>query len=163
MAATQERTRARALNASSDADNLRAFDRSLPMALLRAREAVMDQFRGHLRELGVTEQQWRILRALGTLGECNASEISNHTCVSMPSLSRILHGLESRALVERRSDRHDLRSVRIRISSRGTALLRKGAQRSELIYAEITAAFGKEQVEALYVLLEALTDSLTTE
>ena len=146
-----------------DASDLRTFDRSLPMALLRAREAVMDQFRAHLRELGVTEQQWRILRALQTLGDTNASEISKHTCISMPSLSRIVHGLESRALVERRSDQHDLRSVRIRIAGRGTALLAEGAQHSEQIYANIASAFGEEQIESLYRLLDALVESLGPE
>ena len=43
---------------------MREFSRSLPMSLLRAREAVMRQFRPSLREHGLTEQQWRILRAL---------------------------------------------------------------------------------------------------
>ena len=43
---------------------MREFSRSLPMSLLRAREAVMRQFRPSLRSHGLTEQQWRILRAL---------------------------------------------------------------------------------------------------
>src|ERR1043166_1624554 len=43
---------------------MRDFGRSLPMSLLRAREAVMRQFRPSLRSHGLTEQQWRILRAL---------------------------------------------------------------------------------------------------
>ncbi len=47
---------------------MRAFSSSLPMALLRAREAVMRRFRPGLRDHGVTEQQWRVLRALAGLG-----------------------------------------------------------------------------------------------
>ena len=43
---------------------MRTFSQSLPMALLRAREAVMRRFRPGLRCHGVTEQQWRVLRAL---------------------------------------------------------------------------------------------------
>jgi len=35
---------------------MRDFSRSLPMSLLRAREAVMRQFRPKLREHGLTEQ-----------------------------------------------------------------------------------------------------------
>ncbi|MGH7006661.1 MAG: hypothetical protein ACREIP_22160, partial [Alphaproteobacteria bacterium] len=38
---------------------MRAFSRSLPMQLLRAREAVMQRFRPMLHQHGVTEQQWR--------------------------------------------------------------------------------------------------------
>jgi hypothetical protein len=36
--------------------------RALPIALLRAREAVMVRFRPILRYHGVTEQQWRVMR-----------------------------------------------------------------------------------------------------
>ena len=36
------------------------------MLLLRAREAVMLRFRDMLRRQGLTEQQWRVLRALAT-------------------------------------------------------------------------------------------------
>ena len=43
---------------------LRGFNRSLPMALLRAREAVMKKFIPSLRENGLSSQQWRVIRAL---------------------------------------------------------------------------------------------------
>ena len=43
---------------------MRAFSRSLPMQLLRAREAVMQRFRPMLHQHGVTEQQWRVIRVL---------------------------------------------------------------------------------------------------
>ena len=38
--------------------------RNLPQLLLQTREALMAQFRPILNENGVTEQQWRIVRAL---------------------------------------------------------------------------------------------------
>jgi hypothetical protein len=43
---------------------LRDFSKSLPMALMRTREAVMKRFRPSLRDHALTEQQWRVLRAL---------------------------------------------------------------------------------------------------
>ena len=48
---------------------MRDFSRSLPMSLLRAREAVMRHFRPSLRDHGLTEQQWRILRALASVDD----------------------------------------------------------------------------------------------
>ena len=142
---------------------LRGFDRSLPMALLRAREAVMKKFTPSLRANNMSAQQWRVIRALNELDGLDISELSDRCHLLMPSLSRIVHGLESRALVERRSDQHDLRSVRIRIAGRGTALLAEGAQHSEQIYANIASAFGEEQIESLYRLLDALVESLGPE
>jgi hypothetical protein len=48
---------------------MRPFSRSLPMQLMRAREAVMRRFRPHLASHGFSEQQWRVLRALADAGE----------------------------------------------------------------------------------------------
>ena len=50
--------------AQKKASHLRDFEQSLPMELLKAREAAMARFRPMLRSHGLTEQQWRVLRAL---------------------------------------------------------------------------------------------------
>ena len=55
---------------------MREFSRSLPMSLLRAREAVMRQFRPSLRNHGLTEQQWRILRALTAVDTIEVTELA---------------------------------------------------------------------------------------
>ena len=46
------------------ASRMRPFERSMPMQLMLAREAVMQRFRPHLNAQGLTDQQWRIIRAL---------------------------------------------------------------------------------------------------
>src|SRR5215468_10566700 len=88
---------------------MREFSRSLPMSLLRAREAVMRQFRPSLRHHGLTEQQWRILRALTSVEAIEVTELARLAFLLGPSLSRILRDLESRGLIERRSAETDLR------------------------------------------------------
>ena len=57
---------------------MREFSRSLPMSLLRAREAVMRHFRPSLRDHGLTEQQWRILRALASIDAIEVTELAHH-------------------------------------------------------------------------------------
>ena len=49
-------------------DRLTLADRSLPIMLLRAREAVMKRFRPMLKAHGLSEQQWRVLRVLNETG-----------------------------------------------------------------------------------------------
>jgi len=56
--------------------------RSLPIALLRAREAVMARFRPMLAEHDVTEQQWRAIRILGEAGPLDRAELSERCCIS---------------------------------------------------------------------------------
>src|SRR5271168_1652548 len=82
---------------------MREFARSLPMSLLRAREAVMRQFRPSLRSHGLTEQQWRILRALATVDAIEVTELARMAFLLGPSLSRILRDLDARQLIERRT------------------------------------------------------------
>src|SRR5258706_4950270 len=81
---------------------MREFSRSLPMSLLRAREAVMRHFRPSLRSHGLTEQQWRILRALASIDQVEVTELARIAYLLGPSLSRILRDLEARRLIERR-------------------------------------------------------------
>ena len=46
----------------------RVAHRNLPMLLLRAREKMMERFRPLITSHGLTEQQWRVIRALNESG-----------------------------------------------------------------------------------------------
>src|SRR5579883_1276119 len=107
MAETMKKSVSPAVTSDENLPHLkiRDFSQSLPMLLLRAREAVMRYFRPSLLEHGVTEQQWRVLRALSTADEMEVMILANATYLLPPSLSRILKDLQRRGLVKRRSDR----------------------------------------------------------
>jgi len=142
---------------------MRAFSRSLPMELLRAREAVMRRFRPALRNHGVTEQQWRILRALAHAGPLEVSALAEATCLLAPSLSRILPDLEARQLISRSQVDADLRRSVIRLERKGLRLIATHAPESEAIYAEITRRFGAERLAQLFALLRELEEALEPE
>ena len=139
---------------------MRTFSQSLPMALLRAREAVMRRFRPGLRNHGVTEQQWRVLRALAHSGPLSITQLANATCLLAPSLSRILPDLEKRGLVRRKQADADLRRSVITLEPKGLRLIATHAPRSEEIYGEIEAHFGAERLAQLFALLRELEASL---
>src|ERR1700738_165339 len=139
---------------------MREFSRSLPMSLLRAREAVMRQFRPSLRNPGLTEQQWRILRALAAIDTIEVTELARVAFLLGPSLSRILRDLEARHLIERRTDKADLRRAVVSISDKGLKLMEVVAPSSEAIYAEITQRYGAPNLGELQAMLGALEASL---
>lgn len=141
---------------------MRDFSRSLPMALLRAREAVMDRFRPSLRDFGVTEQQWRVLRALYGRGEIETGALARLCCLLTPSLSRILKHLESAGLVERRAAPTDQRRSLVALAPAGLALLERSAPLSEAEYRAIEASFGEARLAALYATLDELIEVLET-
>ncbi|MBT4939270.1 MAG: MarR family transcriptional regulator, partial [Rhodospirillaceae bacterium] len=90
-------------------ENLRDFSRSLPMALLRARETVMERFRPNLRAHDLTDQQWRVLRALFDHGEKDLGELAEMCCLLKPSITRIIRSMEQRALLKKQADDKDQR------------------------------------------------------
>ena len=139
---------------------MREFSRSLPMSLLRAREAVMRQFRPSLRHHGLTEQQWRILRALTAVDAIEVTELARTAFLLGPSLSRILRDLEARDLIARRTAEADLRRGVVSISPRGLKLIEAVAPTSEAIYATITKRYGARKLAELQAMLAALESAL---
>ena len=139
---------------------MREFSRSLPMSLLRAREAVMRQFRPSLRRHDLTEQQWRILRALAAIDSIEVTDLARTAFLLGPSLSRILRDLEARRLIERKTAKTDLRRTVVSISEKGLRLMEVVAPSSEAIYAEITRRYGARRLAELQEMLGALETSL---
>jgi homoprotocatechuate degradation regulator HpaR len=141
---------------------MRDFSRSLPMALLRARESVMRHFRPSLRSHGLTEQQWRILRALASSGDIEVTELARLAYLLGPSLSRILRDLESRRLIARRVVKADQRRSTVSIRREGLRLIEAVAPGSEAIYAEMTRRYGARKLGELQDMLQLLERSLAT-
>jgi homoprotocatechuate degradation regulator HpaR len=151
-----------AARASAHRVPMREFSRSLPMSLLRAREAVMRQFRPSLRRHDLTEQQWRILRALAAIDEIEVTELARTAFLLGPSLSRILRDLDARGLIERKTAKTDLRRGVISISEKGITLMEVVAPSSEAIYAAITRRYGAKKLAELQEMLGALEESLAS-
>ncbi len=137
--------------------SMRPFEQSLPMALLRAREAAMCRFRPLLAEHELTEQQWRVLRALtATDGPIEPTALADRTFLLAPSLSRILANLEDRGLIVRSVATHDQRRSLIELSMRGRTLVRTVAPSSEAAYNRIEERFGVRRLQNLLDELHAL-------
>lgn len=132
---------------------LRDFRHSLPMELLRAREAAMARFRPVLREHGLTEQQWRVIRVLADNEGIDAGEVAARSYLLAPSLTRILQFLDKEGLVKRTADRNDQRRSVLNLTRKGRKVFDSVGPDSERRYEEIEAEFGRERLEQLYTLL----------
>jgi homoprotocatechuate degradation regulator HpaR len=135
---------------------LRPLRRSLPMTLLRAREAVMERFRAMLRHHGLTEQQWRVIRVLAESEPLEVSTLAKHSFLLPPSLSRILKFLSGERLIRRRSVDDDQRRFEVSLTAAGRRLFRQVAPSSEAIYRDLEETFGEQRLEQLYTLLNDL-------
>ena len=95
---------------------------TLPILLQRAKEASISQVRNTLAGFGLTEQQWRVIRAAYEHGEMNAQQLAQRSAILGPSLSRILNRLESDGILTRKTAEGDLRELTIKLSTSGKRL-----------------------------------------
>ena len=143
----------------SDPRPLPTTARSLPIALLRARERVMGPIRAMLADVGITEQQWRVLRVLHEAGPLDPTRIADRACLLLPSLTRILQKLTDKGLIERAPDRIDRRKQVISITSEGAALIEDNLATSIEITERLKRKMGADRYEALLDLLNDLDET----
>ncbi|MCT8331188.1 homoprotocatechuate degradation operon regulator HpaR [Albidovulum sediminis] len=141
---------------TNDRSFLRTTRRSLPIALLRARETLMAPIREMLGESGVNEQKWRVLRVLHELGPLELGQLATEACLLQSSLTRMVKPLEGEGLVTRHTPPEDRRKTVLAITEAGVALILRHSARSADIFARIEAEFGAERVELLLNLLDDL-------
>ncbi len=128
--------------------------RNLPLLLAQAREAVISGFRPLLNDLGVTEQQWRIIRRLSESGDMEPWQISEQCQILKPSLTGVLARMAEMDLVRRERHPSDQRRQVVRLTSRARQLIATAAPRVAQQYRRLEQALGRELVEDLYRVLD---------
>ncbi|MDG2340323.1 MAG: homoprotocatechuate degradation operon regulator HpaR [Paracoccaceae bacterium] len=135
---------------------LSATGRSLPIALLRAREMVMEPYRTMLHASNISEQKWRVLRVVHEMGPVGQARIAEAACLMMPSLTRILKSMEQDDLLSRENDAQDRRTTLVSITEKGRHLIAEHSSKSAEITTKLADQFGQERLDTLLDLLEDL-------
>jgi len=134
--------------------------RNLPRLLLQAREAVMTHTRPSLREHGLSDQQWRVLRVLGANAHfeegVETGRVSREAFLLGPSLTGVLTRMERDGLIERRRCPQDARSTVVRATELGLSKVAKLSEAIEAHYAFMESELGKQKLAQLYQLLDAV-------
>lgn len=152
-------TRDRTACAKKGRKGLPETARSLPIALIRARERVMAPIREMLSETGITEQQWRVLRVLAETGESDATELAERAALHLPSLTRIVRTLGERGYLTRQQDAQDKRRQVLAITGAGRAVIEANRARAVDIVDTFRATLGAARYEELLDLLEELGEA----
>jgi homoprotocatechuate degradation regulator HpaR len=136
--------------------------RNLPRLLLEAREAVMLHTRPSLREHGLSDQQWRVLRVLGEhaheRGGVETGRVATEAFLLGPSLSGVLTRMERDGLIERQRCPQDARRTVVRATALGLAKVQALSQTIEAHYSWMEQQLGKARLTALYDLLDKLIE-----
>lgn len=144
------------LKDATDKPSLRKTERSLPIALLRARETVMIPIRELLQESNISEQKWRVLRVVEEKGALEQTAIAEAACLLLPSLTRIVQSLEADGFLTRQPDSSDRRKTIVEITDIGRDLIAANTPKSNEIYQRLEKSFGKKKMNDLLDLLEEL-------
>ena len=131
---------------------------NLPQRMMKARDGLMEHFRPILNHFGLTEQQWRILRALDEHSQLEPREICDMCQISSPSMAGILTRMENAGLIERDGIPGDQRRVIVQLSQKGIKLLAKIGPLIDLQYSYIEQACGKQIFIDLFAVLDKFID-----
>ncbi|CAB3664334.1 hypothetical protein LMG24076_01613 [Trinickia soli] len=134
--------------------------RNLPMLLLRAREKMMERFRPLLSAHGLTEQQWRIMRALHERGPLEPRQLSDLCTISSPSMAGVLARMEATDLVTKERFAEDQRRVLVSLTATSLELVEALIGEVEARYAELESQMGRQVVERVYRAVDALLEGL---
>lgn len=130
---------------------------SLTLSLLQAREATMSYFRPALNEIGLTEQQWRVIRILYQYEELESNQLADLACILKPSLTGILNRMIEQNLILKRKDVNDQRINLITLTESGKDCFAQQVIKMEASYQKIQEQYGAEKMQQLMSMLQDLS------
>ena len=119
----------------------------------------MAPYRQMLSKIGVTEQQWRVMRVLDERGRMDPKEIAEAACLLNPSLTRIMQLLEKKGLIARKGNPEDRRRVHVEITAAGRDMLVAAQPESLEIAEKLRARVGQDKLDELLDLLNSLEEN----
>ena len=132
--------------------------RNLPRLLLQAREAVMAHTRPGLRQHGLSDQQWRVLRVLGEHAHeregIETGRVAREAYLLGPSLTGVLTRMERDGLIARERCGTDGRRTVVRATAQGLAKVQALQETIEAHYVWMEQHLGKPKLSQLYALLD---------
>jgi DNA-binding MarR family transcriptional regulator len=113
-----------------------------------------------LKPIGISFQQWRVLAVLDHRPGCTMGELAELTSVDRTTLTRTLDGMERERLVARRPSERDRRSLRLRLTTKGVAALRRILPVVLEQNARAVAGFAPDEIRRLRADLRSIFDNL---
>lgn len=131
---------------------------SLNIVLIQTREALLSHFRPMLNDIGITDQQWRIIRLLAEHGIMDFQDLAKQACILRPSLTGILTRLEKMNYLVRLKPSNDQRRVFLKLTKEGENLYENFCISVDDRYKMLEKRFSHEKLQQLGNLLKEFTD-----
>ncbi len=133
------------------------FDRSLPMILNRALDAIMPPYRDLFSRYDLTEQQWRVLRVVWSSDKYKSVDLASHTLLATASLVGILDRLEKKGLVSRVRSTTDRRAVYIVATAKSRKLEKEVSPQVTAIHEHLRSSVSAEEWQLMESILTRIS------
>jgi DNA-binding MarR family transcriptional regulator len=127
-------------------------------ALLSAHAAAMKQFAAEDIWQDLSMREYDVLYTLSKCPEpVRVSELHRHVLLSQPALSRLVHRLAARGMIECQPDPADGRGVRVSLTGAGRALQRQiGRRHARSVARALTAGLSPGELQQLETICRKL-------
>ena len=124
--------------------------------LLRTTTVLYAQFEALLKQSGLSEPQYNVLRILRGVGGCGlpSSEVGARMITRVPDVTRLVDRLEAAGLVERCRIAEDRRVVQVKITAKGLAALADLDEPLVALNRKLLAHMTRKELDDLIRLLE---------
>jgi len=120
----------------------------------------MRRFRPVLKQHGLTEQQWRILRVLLDEDGLEPRQLCERCLISSPSITGVLMRMEEAGWIQRARMAHDQRRVTVTVTAATKKLGKSIGPLIEREYVALEKLVGVKQLQQVYDALDTLQKNL---
>ncbi|MFI4999908.1 MAG: MarR family winged helix-turn-helix transcriptional regulator [Reyranellales bacterium] len=132
------------------------LDSYLPYLLNRAGARIAEAFGKEVKPLGATLQMWRVLAALRERDGRPMGDLSQTTSIEVSTLTRLVDGMETKGLVNRRRAASDARVVALQVTAAGRRLTKRILPIAKRYEQVALKGFGPREAETLKAALRRL-------
>jgi DNA-binding MarR family transcriptional regulator len=123
--------------------------------LIATRMGVIGQ-RAYQGKYKLSTSAWRAMAVVARYEPCSAAELSSHSRLDPPKVSRAIEVLTERNLLERNKDPQDQRRAVLTLTPQGRAMYDDIASQVEGTESFITATLSEREVKALWAAVEKI-------
>lgn len=129
--------------------------------LAASSQAASGQFHSFVKSQGLRVPEWRILACLRDADGQMITELSRNALFEQSHLTKTVNQMEARRLVTRKTDSHDLRRVRIWLTSRGRKLADQLVTEAREHEAKLLGSMSTSDAQRIKPALRSLLDLLS--
>ncbi|TMG47528.1 MAG: MarR family transcriptional regulator [Chloroflexi bacterium] len=149
-----------AMRRLAEAPKLGPEDEGLGRLLLRVVREMRTAFDRKLEDVGLTAQQAEILFRCSRAGELTPKQLTNLLSTDNAGVTRLVDRLERKGLVTRHASAADRRSVTVRLTRSGTALVPRIARLAHAQRRRLFAGLSRVEQEQMRGLLRRILDNV---